>query len=366
MDSFIKVIEQKKDPIVTTIHTKQIDLIRRYIREGKNVFICGGLGVGKTYILDAVLRNLNHVELLPEHMKSKSLFLPFIKPSTKHVFIENYDPVFKPIIEKVADGDRISRGSLLVTTTSMCMYPNFETIFIPKHKPEVLKTLTDKVGPEVDNAAIRSHGNIRTFFTYLEGYDEMDDFKTPKEFISEILTEPGPIQIYDNISEHGHLWDVFQENYLDSKGVDVQTAITAFSHADVYDAKMYSSGDWHLMPYFVLNALTIPKTALGEPLVKDKIRPGSCWTKFGNYKMRKYKYDDIRRKSRMGLGIEELGLLKKYAEKGDFIPLIEYGITPQDFDVINHLTVGNSLKSGDVTRVKKALKNAYDGRRDGE
>jgi hypothetical protein len=65
----------------------------------------------------------------------------------------------------------------------------------------------------------------------------------------------------------------------------------------------------------------------------------------------------------MGLSIEEMGLLKTYAENGDLEPLLEYGITPQDFDVINHLAVGNGLKSSDVTRVKKALKNAYDGRR---
>jgi len=76
--------------------------------------------------------------------------------------------------------------------------------------------------------------------------------------------------------------------------------------------------------------------------------------------MRKQKYDGIRKKSRMGLGVEELCLLKNYAEKGDLSKLIEYGITPQDFDVINHLAVGNNLKSKDVTRVKKALKNAYD------
>ena len=360
MDSFIKVVEQKKDPVVTTIHTKQIDLIRKYIRERKNVFICGPLGVGKSYILRAALEGLNHVELLPEHLKSKSLFLPFIKPSTKHVFIENYDPIFKPIIERVADGDRLSRGSLLVTTTNMCMYPNFETVFIPKHTPDVLKSLTEKTGPEVENAAMRAHGNIRTFFTYLEGYDEMDEFKTPKDFIAEVLTESGPLQIYDRVSEHGHLWDVFQENYLDSVGVDILKASVAFSEADYYDTRMYSYGDWHLMPYFVLNALTIPKAALGKPLTKEKIRPGSCWTKFGNYKMRKYKYDDIHRKSRMGLGIEELGVLKKYAEKGDLGPLLDYKITPQDFDVINHLTVGNGLKSGDVTRVKKALKHAYE------
>jgi len=76
----------------------------------------------------------------------------------------------------------------------------------------------------------------------------------------------------------------------------------------------------------------------------------------------KQKYSEIRIKSRMGLGIEELCLLKKYAESGDLEPLLEYKITPQDFDVINHLAVGNGLKSKDVTRVKKALKNAYDRR----
>jgi hypothetical protein len=76
--------------------------------------------------------------------------------------------------------------------------------------------------------------------------------------------------------------------------------------------------------------------------------------------MRKQKCEEIKKKSRMGLGIEELCLLKKYAESGDLEPLVEYKISPQDFDVINHLAVGNGLKSRDVTRVKKALKNVYE------
>ena len=187
----------------------------------------------------------------------------------------------------------------------------------------------------------------------------MDDFESPKEFITGVLSDPGPIEIYDGISEHGHIWDIFQENYLDSVGIDIIRASRSFSDADMYDTHMYSQGEWNLMPYFVLHALTIPKTALGQLLVRDKIRPGSCWTKFGNYKMRKQKYEEIKKKSRMGLGTEELCLLKKYAEKGDLAPLLEYKITPQDFDVINHLAVGNGLKSRDVTRVKKALNNAY-------
>ena len=188
----------------------------------------------------------------------------------------------------------------------------------------------------------------------------MDEFKTPKEFIADVLSDPGPVKILDNIAEHGHMWDIFQENYIDSKGVDLIKSTVSFSDADVYDTYIYQSGNWNLMPYFVLHALTLPKSALGEPLNKDKIRPGSCWTKLGNYKMRKQKFSEICKKSRMGLGVEELCLLKKYAEKGDLEPLLEYKITPQDFDVINHLAVGNGLKSKDVTRVKKALKNAYD------
>jgi hypothetical protein len=243
------------------------------------------------------------------------------------------------------------------------MYPNFETVFIPKHKPDVLMTLTDDRGANVESAAHRCKGNIRNFFTYLDGYDEMDEFKTPKEFIADILSDPTPIPIHDSISEHGHLWDIFQENYLDSKGVDVVTTSSSFSDADYYDTHIYSSGSWFLMPYFVLHALTIPKRNLGEALVKDKIRPGSCWTKLGNYKMRKQKFDEIKKKSRTGLGVEELCLLKNYAEKGNLSKLVEYKITPQDFDVINHLAVGNNLKSRDVTKVKKALKNVYEGGR---
>lgn len=359
MDSFVKVIEKPETKVVKTIHTKQIDLIRRYIDEKKNVFICGPSGVGKTFILQTVLEGLTCVELRTEHMKSKSPFLPFIKPSKKHVFIDEYEPIFKSVIEQVSDGDKVSRGSLIVTSTNICMYPNFETVIIPRHKPEVLMTLTAETGHDVYAAAVRSLGNIRNFFTYMEGYDEMDNFKTPKEFITELLTSPHSTDIRDAVPEHGNMFGIFQENYLDSRGVDAAKVSMSFSDADFYDNRIYLGGDWSLMPYFVLHALTIPKTYLGEPLVKEKIRPGSCWTKYGNYKMRKQKYDEIRKKSGMSLGLGELCLLKNYAEKGDLSKLIEYGITPQDFDVINHIALGNGLKSRDVTKVKKALKNAY-------
>ena len=365
MDSFIKVVPQKKVETITTLHTKQIELVRRYIKEGKNIFICGSSGVGKSYILREALQDTVHVELHTEHLKSKSYFLAFIKSSSKNVYIEDYDTVFKPIVQQVSDGNPLTRGSLIVLSTNMCMYPNFETIFVPKHKPEVLLKLCDKAiahDARTINAAHRCNGNIRNFFTYIDGYDEIDIFQTPKEFISEILCDPSPIEIRDSINEHGHVWDIFQENYLDSFGVDVVNTSLSFSNADILDAHIYKNGDWNLMPYFVMHALTFPKKCLGKPLKKELIRPGSCWTKLGNYKMRKQKANHISKKSVSGLGVEELCILKKYAEKGIIEPLLSYNITPQDFDVINHLAVGNSLKSKDVTKVKKLLKNAYERR----
>jgi AAA+ ATPase superfamily predicted ATPase len=361
MDSFIKIVEQKKDEPVTTIHTQQIELLKKYVSQRKNVFICGSSGVGKTYILKSVLNEYNSLEIEKDHLKSKSHYMDFIRPAAKHAFIEDYDSDYKKVVEKVSDGDRVTRGSLVITSTNMCMFPNFETIFIPRHKPQKLLLLTDDRSPLVENAAIGCNGNIRDFFSYLEGSDTKDVFKTPKDYIKDVLSDPAPIGIPSSIHEHGHVWDIFQENYLDSHGVDVLRASSSFSLADVYDTYMYTNGDWSVMPYFILNSLSIPKNCLGKPLIRDKIRPGSCWTKYGNYKMRNQKVQEIISKNANNMSIEKLCLLQKYAEKGELSNLISYKITPQDFDVINHLCVGNKLKQRDVTKVKKALKNVYEG-----
>lgn len=362
MDSFIKIVEQKKEEPVATLHTKQIDLLKKYISQRKNVFICGSSGVGKTFVLKSVLDERNSVEIEKDHLKSKSHFLTFIKTAPKHAYIEDYDSDYKSLIEKVSDGDRATRGSLVVTSTNMCMFPNFETIFIPRHKPEKLLTLTEDRSALVESAAFRCNGNIRDFFSYMEGFDEKDIFKTPKDYIKDILSDPNPIGIPDSIHEHGHVWDIFQENYLDSGGVDVTSTAFSFSDADMYDTKMYTTGDWNLMPYFVLHALVIPKSKQGRVLDRDEIRPGSCWTKYGNFKMRNQKYKEIQKRHGHNLHIEDLCLIKKYAENGDLQPMMDYGLTPQDFDVMNHLAVGSKLKQRDVTRVKKALKNAYEQR----
>lgn len=364
MDSFIKIREQKKIEPKYTLHGKQINLLKKYISESKNVFICGAVGSGKSFILNNVLNDFNSIEIQKEHMSKSSPFLSFIKTSRKHLYIEDLTNEFKPLINRVSDGDNLSKGSLVVTSSKFCMYPNFETIIIPRYKPDDILRLCDDQSIEAVNASIRCNGNIRDFFSYLSGSSDKDVFKTPKEFAEDILCSNESLDVIDSVHEHGHIWDLFQENYIYSKGVDICKCTEAFTIADICDQYMYKSGDWDCMPYFILNAVVIPKSSLGETLTKNNIKSGRCWTKYGNYKARLHKLNDINNKQVNKLDIDTLSLLKLYAEKGELEPLLYYNITPQDFDVVNHLMIGNNLKQREVCKIKKEIKDAY-GRRKG-
>jgi hypothetical protein len=359
MDSFIKITNQKKIDKKTTIHAEQLKELESYLRDGKNVFVCGGTGVGKTHLVSCLLNDTNSIELIPEHVSSKSVFLDVIQNTSKHLVIENYDSSqypFKSLIDRVSDGYRLTPRSLVVVSTDVCIgYPNFETIIIPL--PTVDQLLTIACGHDAEVAACASRGDIRAFKNTLDKFDHKDRFKTPKEFITDILCSDEPIGFQESLTEHGNMWNIFQENYLNSKHVDVARCATSFADADVYDAAIYN-GWWELMPFFSLHAITIPHAYLGDRLRPETLRPGSCWTKYGNYKMRYQKFRDIH--TRTNLDIDSLCVLKKHAEYGNTKILVDYGITPQDFDVMNHLAISSKLKAKHVTHVKKALKHAID------
>lgn len=359
MDCFIKITDQKKIDNKTTIHTTQLKAFEACLREGKNVFVCGSTGVGKTHFVSVLLNHENSIEIENEHVSSKSAFLGVIRGSNKHLVIENYEHSqypFKTLIDRVCDGYRVTNGSLVVISNELCMgYPNFETIMIPH--PTIDQLLTIECDPNAEAAAKMCRGDIRTFKNMLHKYDDRDVFKTPKEFISDILCSGEPVGFQESLTEHGNIWNIFQENYLNSKDVDIQRSSYSFSDADIYDTFIYH-GNWEIMPFFALSAVTIPHASLGKPLDRTKLRPGSCWTKYGNYKMRYQKYRDIHKRTR--LDIDALCLLKKHAEYGNTKLLVDYGITPQDFDVMNHLAISSKLKAKHVTHVKKALKYAID------
>ena len=93
-----------------------------------------------------------------------------------------------------------------------------------------------------------------------------------------------------------------------------------------------------------------------KPIDPEKIRPGKCWTKFGNQKMRDQKIRGIQFRSRSKMKHFEFTLLREYAKKGDVSMFKKYNLTPQDFDVMNHLGIQNKLKQREVTKIKKLIK----------
>ena len=53
---------------------------------------------------------------------------------------------------------------------------------------------------------------------------------------------------------------------------------------------------------------------------------------------------------------QELALLRDYARIGDIEKYLSCDLTAQDFDVINHLRVGNKLKPRESFQIKQKIK----------
>lgn len=356
MDRFIKIIPQKNNDKGNTIHVEEFKRIKRLIDENKNVFICGPTGVGKTHLLQQVI-DLNLC--IQIHKKTS---IEYLKDTCVPIIVEDYDAeplLYKHLVDHVVENGSVNNKSLIATAINGYLLPNFQTVFIRPLTVDQLLTIKNVKGAE--EAAIKSKGSVRNYLNYIENYDDIDDFKTSKEYVRDILCTSDPFPWYDSIPEHGHICDTLQENYIDSKGADIIRISNSLSEADVLDAYIYN-GQWNLLPYYTHSGIRIPKAYIDTPLKPDTIRSGSAWTKFGNFKMRFKKFSEIRRKSGNRLGVDEMCLLKRYAELGRFDRLLDYGITPQDFDVMNHLAITSKLKQRDVTNIKKALKHVIERR----
>ena len=357
MNSFVIIKPQKKDEKIS-LHDHEINLLKKYINEGKNVFLCGSSGVGKTFVLKKVLDESNSIEIWDEPLRKRDIFMSTIRKSNMHAYIEDYESdihMYKNIIEQVSEGVKITNKQLIVTSKSVYFIENFETIIIPK-----LKTYDIiKLEPKHSNCSLAANkclGNLHNFYDYLEYPHQKDMFKSPKEIVSEILCNNLNIDILDSVYEHGHIWAVIQENYPDAIDENAEKISESISIADIYDDFLYQ-GYWEMMPNFALHSMKIPRTYFTKPLIKDTLRPGRFWTKFGNQKMREQKIKSIHaRSSWCKLGHQEFMILREYAKKGDVSKFKEYNLTPQDFDVMNHLGLQNKLKQREVSKIKKLIK----------
>lgn len=352
MDAFVKIITQKKI-IDNTLHQKEIELLKKYLDDGENVFICGAAGVGKSYVLNAVLDESNSIDIDPINKLHHEL-----ADSSAHVFIDDYrhdNTIQRQIVEQVSDGLKISKGSLVVCSSNVLLLPNFKTILIPKRSPDLISTL-QAGNPMAVQAAEMCNGNIHNFFDYINRSDKKDVFINPKDFAIIALCTTNPLNSSDAMSEHGHIWGMIHENYVDSSKADITRISASMSDADLHDMNIYK-GNWYSMPFFIDTALKIPRLYLNGTLNENTLRPGSFWTKYGNYKMRYQKYRDISMRAN-GATHQELTLLREYARSGNVDIYTSYNLDAQDFDVINHLALSNKLKPREVSQIKKKIKES--------
>lgn len=347
MDAFVKSIPQKKDTR-TTLHDREICRLRQYVEEGKNVFVCGPTGCGKTFIVDRVLNSSNSIELhLEMFSKKNTLFME----TRKHMLIDGYENSMHPFKQLIEGG----KGSLVVTSTDVHILPNFELIVVPRRTPDDIASLAPE-NPTAPQAALKCRGNIRNFFDYMHFSDTKDVFKTSKEIVADILCTAGPFNFSHTIHEHGHVCDVIHGNYVSSVGCDAPRIMESLSIADMYDTAMYK-GEWDFMPYYITSGIATPKYHLGSSLDPETLRAGSAWTKYGNFKMRQQKLKNIQARHSTRLGSDELSVIRQYAAHGNLELLMDYKIMPNDFDVMNHLALGNKLKPNEVMRVKKKMRH---------
>ena len=347
MDAFVTFGPQKKDP-GPTLHDEEIERLRRYVAEGRSVFVCGPTGSGKTFVVERVLDPSNSVELTVDKKATD------FEGTRAHVFIDGYDtsvPQHRHLVD---------RGRAIVATSKdVHLLPHTKLIVMPRRSPEQIARLaplgTDPAAAFA--AAQRSRGNIRDFFDYLvRGSDTKDIFKTSKELIAEIMCTPGPFDYSQTVHEHGHVCDVIHGNYLSARHGDPPAIMESLSLADVYDTAMYR-GAWELMPYYIAAGIAGPKYHLGpEGLKEGTLKPGSAWTKYSNYKMRHQKLVQIQSRHSTRLGPDELGLVRRYAAEGDLGPMEAYGLTTSDLDVMNHLALGNKMRPNEIVRLKKKMR----------
>lgn len=359
MDAFITVVKtEKREDDITSLHEHREARLRELVSSGRNVLVCGGVGVGKTFVIERALDETSIVRLEPEHLKAKHSLVEFLGKTDKTLVIEDYagEAFYKTLIERVADGERLTRGGLVVTSQDYHLWgSNFEVIHIEPHEPDALmRLLPDRV------AAVKCRGNVRDFFSYARNRsDDKDVFKTPKELVFDMLSTGEYPDRLESVVEHGHMFSIVQENYLDSRDANHTRIAHSFSDADVFDNSMYHTGDWNLMPYFIHGALEMPVRNLGEPIKADVIRSGSFWTKDGNARMRRQRLRQIEMAvAPASLDLQGLHLLHTYASLKMYDRLCHYNIRAPMFDVMNHLRIGaqNKLKQKDVSMVKKALK----------
>lgn len=354
MDAYVIIKQQKNQEVFG--RSGVVKTVMKYINSGETLCIYGKCGVGKTHLINSLIKG---VELVT------GIDLDFLSNSCSHVIVDNLDTESN-LWKEVVNRQKLSRGCTIILSNSIKNIDFCDCLELePLTENQQIELISHKFPSICDRPFVldcikKANGNIRDLFSYLEHSDDKDFFMTPKDYIHNILTEPNlRPPIGDVVDDHGYSWGVIHENYTDAKNVDYVAITDDFCIADIYDSLIYN-GDWNLLPFFCHHGIIKPSLEIGGTLHKECIRPGSAWTKFNNYKMRKSKVTDIQNRSGGRIDVDSMLLLRTICinDPDRAVDIMtHYGMIPQDIDIINHIALKTKIKPKAVQYVKKKLKN---------
>jgi len=344
------------------------DILVKIVDTCDTVCLYGDSGVGKTFTVHQVMNGRQWVDLTHEHIRNAE-FMERLKDSVCHVVIDDLESdthLVKGIFETVKSGSRVSRGSLIfisrtVTKIDFCNGIRFDHIDSP-----TMVTIGKRANPEttisqLEHISSTSKGNVRNFLYSIQFSEKRDIFKTPKDFIYDMLcpSDVDPLEYFGRaIPEHGYIWDIVHENYVDSVNADLEFIPECMSLADIIDTEIYK-GNWCMIPFFSTVSTVMPAHVINHTLDRFKMRSGSAWTKFGNFKMRDMKFREMSKRTPHKLDVDSLMVIKSYCQK-DPTKALElcktYKLVSADIDIINHLAITHKMKTKEMQTIKKALK----------
>lgn len=342
MDRYLSKSKQKND--------------HEFTKLGPAVCIIGKTGIGKTWLVHKTFEQF--IDLSPDILRSKQETLEFltkIKNSTLPVVLDEYECVNELIgIREIKEPPTTG---LFIVISQIPVKFDFEinVYNMPIKTIDEIKKLFPNADPQV---IATCDGDLRVVSQSLEFKSDIrDTFQTPKDFLVSLVSKKSKVNpvkyIGHPVQEPGNIASILHENYPDGKG-DHALIAQMFSEADVIETRVYG-GDWELLHYFNLWGCIFPAVELNHSL-GQKLRPGSTWTKYQNACMRAKRIENLsNRIPGKRLTYDELLILRDFAEQENFQILREYGLQPQDIDVLNHLSPYRKIKAKTVSFLKKCL-----------
>lgn len=303
--------------------------------KGSTICVYGAQGCGKTYILQKILGDDYREYELERLEKTRSHSTLVVENPTNE------------IIEFLKVNGSFNSGTTVIVCDNIKKIDFCNCFEVSTFTLEEMNRLF----PGYPEESRMSQGNMWNFEFYKQFKDRKDVFRTPKEYVQDILTTLQDSYISSSLEEHGHTVGMIHENFVDTRNLTIEECseiMESLSIADIYDTMIYTV-DWEYCQYFQVEGIARPATIIGGRYKKSTLRPGSCWTKANNQKMRMSKLKRFKPVCTEKL-IMILDNLMKQGPQNNF-----YELTTQDVDVINHLKLSGKFKPSEVSRLKKSL-----------